>query len=215
MNIYKSFIPDQFCVYHTTYSGTLMPSNYIGSSSVDKVINKSYRGSVSSKKYKNIWLSELKLHPELFNTEIISYHDTRHNATWKELQIQRIFNVVKNPIFINMSYASPHGYFGMDNSGITLSDEHKKKQSDAAKRRPPLSMEIRLKISIAKKGNITSEETKLKQSVATKGKPKGPQTIVVCPHCTKPGAISNMKRWHFDNCKTLILPDNHTNAKTV
>lgn len=25
--------------------------------------------------------------------------------------------------------------------------------------------------------------------------------VVQCPHCSKAGSISNMKRWHFDNCK--------------
>lgn len=26
---------------------------------------------------------------------------------------------------------------------------------------------------------------------------------VVCPHCGKKGSVSNMKRWHFDNCKLM------------
>ena len=79
--IYTPFVPNQFCVYHTTYSGDLMPQNYIGSSSVDRILNKNYRGSVTSKRYKSIWKSELKLHPELFTTVIISYHNTRQDAT--------------------------------------------------------------------------------------------------------------------------------------
>ena len=24
---------------------------------------------------------------------------------------------------------------------------------------------------------------------------------IICPHCNKKGSPSNMKRWHFDNCK--------------
>jgi len=28
-----------------------------------------------------------------------------------------------------------------------------------------------------------------------------PQQKVTCPHCTKVGGISNMTRWHFNNCK--------------
>jgi len=113
-NIYTQFIPNQFCVYHTTYSGDLMPQNYIGSSSVYKVIEENYRGSVRSKRYMTIWLSELKLHPELFTTVIISYHNTRQDATHKELQIQRIFNVLNNDLFINLAYAAPNGFFGME-----------------------------------------------------------------------------------------------------
>ena len=108
--IYTPFIPDQYCVYHTTYSGTLLPPNYIGSSSVDNVLYNNYCGSVKSARYKDIWLSELKLHPELFSTVIVSYHDTRSNATYKELQVQRLFNVVKSDLFINRAYASVNGF---------------------------------------------------------------------------------------------------------
>ena len=24
---------------------------------------------------------------------------------------------------------------------------------------------------------------------------------LICPYCNKSGIVSNMKRWHFDNCK--------------
>jgi hypothetical protein len=109
-DIYTPFIPDQYCVYHTIYSGNLLPQNYIGSSSVDNVLNKNYHGSVVSERYGLIWLSELKLHPELFSTVIVSYHDTRSNATYKELQVQRTLNVVKSNLFINRSYAVINGW---------------------------------------------------------------------------------------------------------
>lgn len=52
--IHQPFIPNLFCVYHTIYSGTLLPPNYIGSSTVDKVLTKKYHGSVKSKKIPNI-----------------------------------------------------------------------------------------------------------------------------------------------------------------
>ena len=51
-------------------------------------------------------------------------------------------------------------------------------------------------ISKATKGKPKSEETKKKMR-----KPKGPQELVTCPHCDKEGGLSNMKRYHFDNCK--------------
>lgn len=105
-----------YIVYHITYDGNLLPSNYIGSTSL-KRIESGYMGSVSSKKYKQIWNKELKEHPELFHLEIISYHDTRREAIYKELQIHKLFNVVKNPLFVNMTYATVNGYCGMDVSG--------------------------------------------------------------------------------------------------
>lgn len=39
---------------------------------------------------------------------------------------------------------------------------------------------------------------------ASKGKKRGkikPREIVTCDHCGKVGNISQMKRWHFENCK--------------
>lgn len=61
--------------------------------------------------------------------------------------------------------------------------------------------------SIALKGKLSpmrgipkSEETKLKMR-KPKGKQKMPQKEVECLHCHKKGRISNMVRWHLDNCK--------------
>jgi GIY-YIG catalytic domain len=32
------------------------------------------------------------------------------------------------------------------------------------------------------------------------------QVIETCPHCSKVGKMSGMRRWHFDNCKTIQSP---------
>ena len=121
----NTYINQKYCVYNITYFGdklpsknnsNITPSNYIGSTEINK-IKSGYMGSVKSKIYKNIWKSELKDNINLFSIEIISYHDTRPAATYKELQIQKIFNVVTNPLFVNMSYAQPNGYYGTGISG--------------------------------------------------------------------------------------------------
>lgn len=39
-------------------------------------------------------------------------------------------------------------------------------------------------------------DVKLKLSISAKSRP-----TLYCPHCNKSGASSQMKRWHFDNCK--------------
>ena len=136
MNIYSD---QKYVVYHTTYSGDKFPANYIGSTTIDK-IQQGYKGSVSSKEFKSIWKQELNTNPHLFSVQIISYHDTRPAATYKELQIQKIFNVVTNPLFVNMSYAQPNGFFGRDVSGKNNPNynnkwtlENRKKQSERAK----------------------------------------------------------------------------------
>jgi hypothetical protein len=128
-----------YVVYHITYSGdklpsknnsNITPSNYIGSTSIEQ-INNGYMGSVASKMYKSIWDSELKGNLHLFKIKIISYHDTRPDATHKELQVQKLFNVVKNPLFVNMAYAQPNGYFGMVQKGELKSNKHKENLSKA------------------------------------------------------------------------------------
>lgn len=40
-----------------------------------------------------------------------------------------------------------------------------------------------------------------------RGPNKNPMTIVQCPHCAKNGGISQMKRYHFSNCKNFIIGD--------
>jgi hypothetical protein len=52
------------------------------------------------------------------------------------------------------------------------------------------------------KGIKFSKESNLKKSIASKGIPKGKQKIVTCDKCGKSGGISNMKRHHFENCKS-------------
>ena len=49
-----------FCTYLTMYTGNRLPKWYIGSTSVEKIIN-GYLGSVVSRKYKDIWNFEIKI----------------------------------------------------------------------------------------------------------------------------------------------------------
>lgn len=114
-------------------------------------------------------------------------------------------------------------------SGRVFSEEHIEKLKISAKNKPPVTPETKQKMSIAKTGENHylfgkkhSEETKQKMSLASKGvgnsmfdkkhseetkqkmrKPK-PQRYITCPHCGKNGGTSNMKRYHFDNCKSKI-----------
>jgi len=60
-----------------------------------------------------------------------------------------------------------------------------------------LSDEIKTKMSLCKTGDKNPNYGK---STWNKGRPH-PQKIIKCPHCSKEGGISNMKRYHLDNCK--------------
>lgn len=121
------------------YCGDKLPPKYIGSSTIKKLEN-GYRGSVSSKKYKTIFNSELNTNPSLFNYEILYSFETRKEALIMERELHLEFDVVKSNEFFNMSIAQPNGYFGMDVSGENnpgygryKSDGEKKKISEALK----------------------------------------------------------------------------------
>jgi hypothetical protein len=100
-----------------------------------------------------------------------------------------------------MSRINDIGHYEVGNVRIILNSEN---ISAAQKGRPspkkgiPRSKEICAKIAAGNKGQTRTPETKAKMSAAMKGIPK---TKIQCPHCGKWGGSSNMKRYHFDNCK--------------
>lgn len=123
---------------------------YIGSSTTKK-IQHGYKGSVSSKDYGKIWKEELKINPELFRTNIISFHETREEAFVKEEKLQKKLNVIKNPLYVNKSFA---------NSKFSLK-QHSSWTRDRFKNRTPWNKG---------KTGIYSEDTIEKMRVAGKGK---------------------------------------------
>lgn len=64
-------------------------------------ITNGYHGSVTNKKYKKIWLRELRTNPELFQTKIIRTYDKRQDAFDAETRLQKSLDVIKNPLYIN------------------------------------------------------------------------------------------------------------------
>lgn len=99
-----------YVVYLTVYNGNKLPPYYIGSTTKNKIKN-GYCGSVSSKKYKSIWLKEKKEHFKQFETIIIKEFNNRKKAFKYESKLQKEHGVVANPLFINMAYANATGTF--------------------------------------------------------------------------------------------------------
>lgn len=104
----------EYCTYLTTYRGTKMPMFYIGRSNVRSVQN-GYRGSVSSKLYKQIWFEELEHNPHLFETKILTTHATQKEAAEQEEYFHKKHQVHKNPLYINQ--ATGAGTFHADIRG--------------------------------------------------------------------------------------------------
>lgn len=142
-----------YCTYLTAYSGDKLPPLYIGSTSLENIEN-GYRGSVLSKKYKEIWKSELSNNPHLFETKILTTHSTREEAFEEEMRYQIEHDVVKSPEYINMAIANKKFIF-VDH----YDPEYRKKQSESHKKLYE-SKEQRNKISEATKKGMTKEVRK-------------------------------------------------------
>lgn len=127
-----------FCTYLTIYTGNKLPRRYIGSTSVNRIIDENYHGSVKSKKYKDLWKSEQRDNPHLFKTRILSKYETQHEAVNAELELQIKYDVVKSDLYINLSLAQPNGFFGMSKAGVKWSKESilKRTNSVRGKKRP-------------------------------------------------------------------------------
>ena len=84
----------------------------------------------------------------------------------------------------------------MKENNPQLCETVRKKNSDARKKNPPMaSLEARKRVSVS-----------LKHHYATIGHPcsgkEWKQETITCLHCGKEGGVSNMKRYHLDNCKS-------------
>lgn len=163
-----------YCTYLTIYKGNKLPPFYIGSTSVDK-INTGYHGTVSSKKYKDIYKQELITNPQIFKTKILTTHLTREEAFEKELYFQKKLSVVNSTMYFNESLAVANGYYGRaligsDNPlyGKNHSEESRRKMSETRKGKYkgiPKSEEHKRKIALANTGKKHSEESKMKMSI--------------------------------------------------
>ncbi len=167
-----------YCTYLTTYSGDKLPPLYIGSTSIEK-INDRYHGSVVSKKYREIWITELKENPHLFETRILTTHETREEALEEEVRYQIEHDVVRSPEYINMSIARKKFLFVDHND-----PEYRKKMSESQKKLYE-NPEHRKKNSESKKklyengfinpmfGKSHTRETKFKMSLEKVGSKNG------------------------------------------
>ena len=99
--------------------------------------------------------------------------------------------------FFGLSSSNVSDSNSFNKTGLKFSEEHKRNLSNSHKNKV-ISQEQRDKISQSLKGRVNgplSAETRAKLSV--------PKKTLMCPHCGKVGGNSQMKRWHFDNCKEL------------
>ncbi len=85
--------------------------------------------------------------------------------------------------------------------GVKKSDEHKAKIASANLGKI-FSAEHKKNIGLAGIGRKHSQEIKSQIALSVSKAQKGvPKRVTICPHCGKSGGVSNMTRYHFENCK--------------
>ena len=159
---------------------------------------------------------------ENFRKDILEFFDSYEQALNREAEIvtdefllrEDVYNIRRGGQggwdYINKNSLNSYDKTGENNPfyGKTHSKETKANLASITK-----ELKTGIKFSESHKENISkslsgkafSDDRKKNISEAKKGKPaynKGiSEKVVTCPHCGKYGGNSNMKRWHFDNCK--------------
>lgn len=172
---------NKYCTYLTVYFGDVLPRRYIGSSTIAK-IKKGYNGSVSSKRWKSIYKEEQNNNKHLFRTKIISVHDSSYEARKHELVLQKRYNVVKNPLYINESFCRPNGYFGRNVSGVNnpmygKSHPNKGKNINSGNRGEKNPMHGLKGVNHPAYGYKRSDETNMKTAESLRGTKKSEEHV--------------------------------------
>ena len=172
--------------YHCTYwiTNTKLQKHYIGvhTSKIPPIhdIGIKYFSSASDKEFKK----DQKSNPQDYEYKITGVFPSREEALLNEIELHEAYGVGKNPRFYNLCKATSTGF---NRSGTThkeeskakiseslknQSDENRKKRSDSAKNKPPISEEHKANLSIGLK-NAWTEERKANMSAAQLGKKRG------------------------------------------
>lgn len=151
------------------------------------------------------WKRHIEKHGYDVTTEIFGVFDIGDPKLVEvALQFSEENDIVNSKKWANLMFEN--GMDGGSKPGKITSEETKSKQSitHMGDKNPMFNREFseehKKKIGDGSRGRTWSEESKKKASVAKKGKK---QERVVCPHCLKEGAVSGMKRWHFEKCKEM------------
>ncbi len=107
----------------------------------------------------------------------------------------------------NIALGGHGGYTFYEERIVRHTEESKRKISIANKGRKRPDLSERNKIANYWINKKRSDEDKAKKSrsatLRLQHNSTDFNTRVTCPHCKRSGQAANMKRWHFENCKTL------------
>ena len=176
------------CIYYIIYKTTNIVNEfeYIGQHTTSN-LNDGYLGSGLRLRH-----AIKQYGKESFKKEILYVFTTFNEMNQKEIDLVTE-EYVKRPDTYNIVLGGNSGV-GKNNKGkipynkgitgvVKYSEGTKQKMSNSAKK-------------------PKTEEHKRNISLGKKGRPKATST---CPHCNKTGGHGNMLRYHYNNCKQLLI----------
>jgi len=192
-------------MHHYTYWLTCQDTNehYIGVRS-SKVLPELDHYWSSSKVVKAMMRDGKK-----FTKQVLAEWDTREEALSHEILLHDIFDVVRNDSFLNRSKQKSTGFCTF---GFMHTEEWKSRKSEGMKGKysgagnpmygKEMPVSARQKIAEYRSGKKFTEESRRRLSKSKTGMKRN---TVTCPHCGKVGGDNNMSRWHFNNCKAILV----------
>jgi len=131
-----------------------------------------------------------------FTYEVRKIFSTAEEARNWEERVLRKLNVMKNASWLNKSICGKFLKEGPQSA------EHKEKRLAQIRgknhpfygKKPPFYGKKHDESSLEKMRKQKSDTTNMIFNINNSSK-------VACPHCSKTGQLTNMKRWHFERCK--------------
>ena len=216
-------------VYKIT--NTINNKVYVGISSKDSKTRFSWHLRDCKKGVKKkLYTAMRELGLENFQIEVLEECHDKEEIKLKEEYYIQIYNCYENGYNaspksggVKQHSLATRQKMSIKAQGRKLSDEGRKKRSDALKKfwqtktaeemhlfsesvkgrnaGRKMSETFKKNCSERMKGVKLSEETKAKMSASRKGRILAKVEELICPHCGTKGKSNAMFRWHFDNCK--------------
>lgn len=153
------------------------------------------------------WLKHLNKHGNDVKTEILLCTMSLQEFRETSLFFSKLWNIVESNEFANLTEENgkggwkklPHSHYVKAANkaaeklrGVKQTKEHILKRAESRKGK-----------SSTLKGKKLGKYSSERIEAASNGLKKSKKT---CPHCGKTGGSANMSRYHFDNCKKILLP---------
>ena len=114
---------------------------------------------------------------------------------WSDVAYKQKMHTIRKQLWQSLEYKNNVITARKAAMALTTKEERQNRYGHLLGTKNTKETKILKSLAVKARWDIPEEAEKLKLSM------RGKKINVQCPHCPKYGGISNMKRYHFDNCK--------------